>query len=90
MLKIIGLKHFKSFESLDELKIKPLTLLCGVNSGGKSSLIKSLLILKQSYENSLVTNELTLNGNYTLNGTMKDILYRGQGNDFSLRNVFQD
>lgn len=89
MLKIIGLKHFKSFESLDELKIKPLTLLCGVNSGGKSSLIKSLLILKQSYENSLVTNELTLNGNYTLNGTMKDILYRGQGNDFSLRNVFR-
>ena len=89
MLKIIGLKNFKSFESLDELKIKPLTLLCGVNSGGKSSIIKSLLILKQSYENSLVTNELTLNGNYTLNGTMKDILYKGQGKKFSLRNVFR-
>lgn len=51
MLKKIRLSQFKSFELLDNLEIKPLTILCGVNSGGKSSTIKSLLLLKQSYEN---------------------------------------
>lgn len=89
MLKKIGLEHFKSFEFLDDLTIKPLTILCGVNSGGKSSIIKSLLLLKQSYENSLATNEITLNGDYTVNGTMKDIIYKQQGDSFILRNVFR-
>lgn len=89
MLKAIRLEHFKSFELLDDLTIKPLTILCGVNSGGKSSIIKSLLLLKQSYENSLATNEITLNGDYTVNGTMKDVIYKGQGDSFSLRNIFR-
>lgn len=89
MLKTIGLEDFKSFETLDNLRIKPLTILCGVNSGGKSSIIKSLLLLKQSYENSLASNEVTLNGIYTFNGTMNDIIYNGQGDTFSLRNNFR-
>lgn len=88
MLKTIRLEHFKSFKFLDNLAIKPLTILCGVNSGGKSSIIKSLLLLKQSYENSLATNEITLNGDYTVNGTMKDVIYKGQGDSFSLHNRF--
>ena len=89
MLKKIGLSQFKSFELLDDLEIKPLTILCGVNSGGKSSIIKSLLLLKQSYENSLITNEVELNGVYTVNGTMKDIIHKGQGDTFTLYNQFR-
>lgn len=52
MLREISLEKFKAFDTLEELSIKPLTILCGVNSGGKSSIIKSLLLLKQSYENT--------------------------------------
>jgi len=89
MLKSISLERFKAFSNLNGLEIRPLTVLCGVNSGGKSSILKSLLLLKQSYENPASTNEATLNGIYTTNGLMKDIIYNEKGNSFSIRNVFQ-
>lgn len=89
MLRGISLDKFKAFDNLEELSIKPLTVLCGVNSGGKSSIIKSLLLLKQSYENSSATNEATLNGQYTTNGLMKDVIYNGKGDDFSIENTFE-
>lgn len=88
MLKNISLKNFKAFKNLEDLEIRPLTVLCGVNSGGKSSILKSLLLLKQSYENSSATNEATLNGIYTVNGLMKDILYNGKGETFTIKNIF--
>lgn len=89
MLKEISLEKFKAFDNLSELSIKPLTILCGVNSGGKSTLIKSLLLLKQSYENSSATNEATLNGPYTTNGLMRDAIYKGKGDTFYIENTFE-
>ena len=62
MLREISLEKFKAFDTLEELSIKPLTILCGVNSGGKSSIIKSLLLLKQSYENTFSTNDFSGKG----------------------------
>lgn len=88
MIKSISLEKFKAFSSLEDLEIRPLTVLCGVNSGGKSSILKSILLLKQSYENPSLTNEATLNGPYTTNGLMKDILYAGQGDTFTIKNTF--
>ena len=89
MLREISLEKFKAFDTLEELSIKPLTILCGVNSGGKSSIIKSLLLLKQSYENTSAINEATLNGQYTTNGLMKDVIYNGKGDAFSIENTFE-
>ncbi len=43
-----SLKNFKSFKGTEYINIKPLTILCGVNNSGKSSLIQSLLLLSQS------------------------------------------
>lgn len=43
-----GLRNFKSFKEKEYINIKPLTILCGVNNCGKSSLIQSLLLLSQS------------------------------------------
>lgn len=78
MLSSISLKNYKCFKQLrvrgnEDLDIKPLTILCGVNSSGKSSIIKSLLMLKQSYENSYSSNELTFNGDYVKCGRFEDI-----------------
>ncbi len=50
MLKSISLENYKCFKYLNSLDIAPLTILCGVNSSGKSSILKSLLMMKQSYE----------------------------------------
>ena len=88
MLTSISLEKYKCFNNPINLDIKPLTVLCGINSSGKSSILKSLLLLKQSYENTLAFNELTLNGKYTDNGVFQDIVYNGDGNYFILKNSF--
>ncbi len=45
-----GIKNFKSFKERQFLNIKPLTVICGANNSGKSSIIQSLLLLTQSYK----------------------------------------
>lgn len=49
MLKEITLKNFKTFDD-ETFSIAPLTLITGINGMGKSSIIQSLLLLKQNYE----------------------------------------
>mgnify|MGYP003287119146 CR=1 FL=1 len=55
MIKEIKLKNFKVFEE-ESFNIKPLTLITGVNGMGKSTLIQSLLFLKQNYELGYLSN----------------------------------
>ncbi len=43
-------KNFKAFRESSVVDLKPLTVLAGVNSSGKSSFIQGLLLLKQSIE----------------------------------------
>lgn len=45
----IVLENFRSFSSRTEIRLRPITLLYGQNSAGKSSVIKSLLLLQQSF-----------------------------------------
>lgn len=48
LLSEIRVKNFKSFGSTQSAVLAPLTLIYGKNSSGKSSIIQSLLLLKQS------------------------------------------
>lgn len=48
MITKIELKNFKIFEK-EEFDLAPLTLITGINGMGKSSIIQSLLLLKQSF-----------------------------------------
>ncbi|MGL4500638.1 MAG: AAA family ATPase, partial [Planktothrix sp.] len=47
MITIVKLKNFKAFEE-QSFQFKPLTLLSGLNSTGKSSVLQSILLLRQS------------------------------------------
>ena len=49
MIKNLKLANFKCFDELD-LELAPLTLITGVNGMGKSSVIQSLLMLRQSFD----------------------------------------
>lgn len=53
MIKSLSLSNFKSFGEEQILPLAPLTLIFGKNSSGKSSVIQSLLFIKQSFENIL-------------------------------------
>jgi predicted ATPase len=74
MLEYIKIKRFKTLFD-NEFPCSSLCLFCGLNGMGKSSLIQTLLLLRQSWErHTLVTSGLLLNGNYLNLGTGKDIL----------------
>jgi predicted ATPase len=75
MIQSIQLTNFKCFEQQDVV-LRPLTLLAGLNSSGKSTIIQALLLLRQSYlENLLPNTGLTLNGKLAQLGTAKDVLF---------------
>ena len=73
MLTKFELKNFKCFQEL-ELPCASLNLLCGLNGTGKSSVIQTLLVLRQSLE----SRELSANGRLDLSGGRVDL---GSGTD---------
>ncbi|RYF99007.1 MAG: DUF3696 domain-containing protein, partial [Caulobacteraceae bacterium] len=42
------LANFRAFRDTGTLDMAPITVFCGANSSGKSSILKSLLLVKQS------------------------------------------
>ena len=63
MIKSLRLKNFKAFEDTGAIQFKPMTVLAGPNSGGKSSILQSLLLLKQTLEGPPEL-DLNLEGRY--------------------------
>src|SRR5260370_17862612 len=53
---------FKSINQEHSIEIRPLTILAGANSSGKSSLMQPLLLLKQTLEATYDPGALLLNG----------------------------
>ena len=61
MLTGIGLRNFKAFgDEMQEAPLSKITLIYGPNSGGKSSIIQALLLLKQSLKNHYTDATRTL------------------------------
>ncbi len=63
----VGITHidvagFKSIDQEKTIEIRPLTILAGANSSGKSSMMQPLLLLKQTLESSYDPGALLLNG----------------------------
>ena len=50
MITELRVQNFKSWEDTDELQIAPLTGFFGANSSGKTSILQTLLMLKQTVE----------------------------------------
>jgi len=77
MLSSLTLKNFKPFEN-QSFSLKPLTLLTGLNSTGKSSVLQSLLLLRQSSQQDDLLDRvgLVLNGDLVSIGTGQDVLFK--------------
>ncbi len=73
MLKEIRLKNFKCFREETTFPLSTINLLTGINGRGKSTLLQSMLLMKQSVEHNEYTNKLILNGNCVNLGTYEDI-----------------
>jgi len=76
MLKDITLSNFKCLVN-EKIEFSYLNLLTGLNGTGKSTLIQSLLLLRQNFELGLLQRrEISLNGDLVRIGTANDLLYQ--------------
>jgi len=72
----ISIDNFKTLKSLEEFEFRPFTLITGVNSSGKSSLIQFLLLIKQTLEKPATNAALNLDGDILELGIFEDIIYQ--------------
>nr|WP_244638362.1 DUF3696 domain-containing protein [Agrobacterium fabrum] len=81
MFTKLKLTQFKAWKDTGDVALKPVTMLLGTNSSGKSSLIQSLLLLKQTAQSADRTVHLNLGGddfNDLFNfGGFDDVLFQG-------------
>ncbi len=61
-LRKVSVAGYKSFAGAAEIEIRPLTLLAGANSSGKSSMMQPLLLMKQTLEALYDPGGLKLDG----------------------------
>lgn len=74
MITSLALKNFKSINNQVALQLKNLSIICGSNSSGKSSIIQAILMLSQTYSNRYLKNSVALNGKLVRLGSFNDIL----------------
>ncbi|WP_320736074.1 AAA family ATPase [Enterobacter roggenkampii] len=74
MITEFSLNNFKSFKHLDGFKINNLTIIAGKNSCGKSSILQSLLLLKQTLTGRGI-EAIELDGEHLTYSNLKEIAY---------------
>ncbi|HGM6908006.1 TPA: AAA family ATPase [Serratia marcescens] len=74
MITKFSLQYFKSFKSLDNFEINNLTIIAGKNSCGKSSILQSLLLLRQTLTGRGI-DALELDGEHMTYSNLKEIAY---------------
>ena len=76
MLKALTLSNFKGISKTQEIRLAPLTLLFGANSSGKTSVLQSLLLLKQTIEEAESRETVLLpRGRLIDLGNYKELIY---------------
>jgi predicted ATPase len=82
VLTHLSLENFRLFKEKTSFVLAPITILTGTNSSGKSSLIKSILLLKANFEKNKSIEEIDFSiGDHNLNN-FKNTLNYDSGTDF--------
>lgn len=74
MIRKIGIENFRVFREYTEFDIAPLTVLTGPNNSGKSSMIKMLSLLKNSFNKLDRIQKLNFDGGNHNLGTFKKVI----------------
>lgn len=77
----LTVEGFKSIKKVKEFEFMPFTVLAGINSSGKSSLIQILLLLKQTLSSKDI---LSVKGPYVYADSIKDLLYWKEGGELKI------
>lgn len=82
VLSKLSVAGYKSIINRQDVEIRPLTILSGANSGGKSSAIQPLLLLKQTFDASYDPGSLLLGGVNVRLTSAEQLLSRTSKNRF--------
>ncbi len=74
------IENFKSISDEKWFEFAPLTVLCGANSSGKSTLIQSLLLITQTIKYAVPSKAILLNGSILKCGSYNDIVFNSEFN----------
>ena len=83
MIKSISFKNYRSFKTKQTINIKPITILVGPNSSGKSSILKILGLLKQSVQNNK-NDYLNYSGDEVDFEGFDDVVYRNKSENLNI------
>lgn len=102
MIDSYGVRNFKSLKAMD-FSFGGLNILAGLNSMGKSSVLQSLLMLRQSYFSDNSLKKMNVNGELVRLGGAKDVFnqdafsderlefhVKDGGNEFRLSYLYAD
>ena len=81
MITGLELKNFKCFGEM-QINLKNVNIFTGVNGVGKSTVIQTLLLLRQSFLMDKENSRLYLNGKYVEMGNSQDVVYDKAQDDF--------
>lgn len=81
-MKSFSIENIKSFKNKTEIELKPLTILVGRNSCGKSSLLRFPVVLSQTCDDDS-QSPLQLYGRLIDYGTFNDVIFGHNGNGIS-------
>jgi predicted ATPase len=73
MISKLTLKNFKLFQNETEIKLSGINLFTGINGSGKSTVLQSLLLMKQSPEFNRTSDKIIFNGSYIQLGSFTDV-----------------
>lgn len=83
-IKELSLENFRVFKDKQTFNFAPITVFCGANNSGKSSILKSLLLLKSSFEINKLSKLDFKGGNHNLGSFEKTINNRSQKEDITV------
>ena len=83
MIDHISLQNFKASRDVD-VRLAPLTVLAGLNSSGKSSILQAIALLRQTYGIDDQPAGLVLGGDLVHLGHGRDLLSEGAEGDGDL------
>jgi predicted ATPase len=89
MLSRIHLENFKASQDVD-IRLAPLTVLSGLNSSGKSTVLHAIGLIRQSYGRDGQTSGMRLSGELLHLGQYRDILSEDAEGDTVKFNIEQD
>jgi len=89
VLERIHLENFKASRDVS-VRLAPLTVLAGLNSSGKSTLLQAICALRQSYDFNGVTEGPSLSGDLVQLGKYSDLLSEGSLGDTVAITIAED